>query len=123
MRETFSDNSISMNCTLTLIIFLSSFLHSFYQHHMCACINFFNNRHSNTYRMNIEMAVIRMSHLSPISLLCVPCQQNRSPYSSLFSYHLFAYTISLLECSPHLSSAYLNPVFRGQFKFYFFHET
>lgn len=35
----------------------------------------------------------------------------------------FSYTIPIQECSPRLSSAYLNPVFKDQLKFHFFHET
>lgn len=35
----------------------------------------------------------------------------------------FSYSIPIQECSSHLSSVYLNPIFKDQLKFHLFHET
>lgn len=82
-----------------------------------------HNRHSGICGMNKKMEFIGTSHIS-LTSLCLPCQRNVPPYSSLFPCpHLFSHAIALLECSPHFSSVYLNPVFKGQLKFQFSQEA
>lgn len=100
-QETFSDQFISKSCTLTLII-LCSLVFFIALTTIISVHVFFNNRYSNTFRMN---GFIKRKTLVCLTLLlCLPCQQNKSSYRILY------FSTTFFLCNPHpgmLSSPFL----------------